>query len=167
MIGQIVKSISHPLAMVLLGIYCTVAQAEVYDITELQQPGNSSPAMTGFYTVTSDGETTLEDPVESGFALDAGSDFDPDLIQEEEPESDTSEKTSEKASNSKKQETRTVRIRVKRKQPERNRADQSQCERHGFYYTNDGRCILPAYQHYLPAIPQPLPGGSMHPGMPD
>jgi hypothetical protein len=166
MIGQFVKSISHPLAMVLLGIYCTVAQAEVYDITELQQPDNSSPAMAGFYTVTPDGETTLEDPVESGFAISAGSDFDPDRIQEEEPESDTAGEAPEKASNSKKQETRTVRIRVKRKQPERNRADQSQCERHGFYYTRDGRCILPTYGH-SPVIPQPLPGPGMHPRMPD
>ena len=164
---QFVKSVACPLALVLLGIHCTMTQAEVYDITELQQPDNSSSAMTGFYTVTPDGETTLEDPVKSGFAISAGSDFDPERISEEEP--DSPEKKSETTSSGKKKnrETRKVRIRVKRKPPERDLASQFQCERHGFYYTNDGRCILPAYQHYLPAIPQPLPGGGMHPIMSD
>jgi len=166
MIGQFVKSISYPQAMVLLGIYCTVAQAEVYDITELQQPDNSSPAMTGFYTVTPDGETTLEDPVESGFAISAGSDFDPKRSTEEKPQPEPSEQETEKTSSSKAKK-RTVRIRIKRRPPERDLASQFQCERHGLYYTNDGRCIVPAYQHYLPAIPRPMPGGGTHPGMPD
>lgn len=166
---QFAKSVGCRLAMALLGICCTTALAEVYDITELQQPDNSSSAMTGFYTVTPDGETILEDPVESGFAITAGSDFDPERSPEEASDPDSAEKASEPKSGSKKkkQETRTVRIRVKRKPPERSRADQFQCERHGFYYTNDGRCILPAYQHYLPTIPQPLPGGGMHSVLPD
>jgi len=158
MTGPFVKSVAYPLAMTLLGIHCTTTQAEIYDITELQQPDNSSPAMTGFYTVTPDGETTLEDPVESGFAISAGSDFDPERTPKEEPDIAATPNNKEK-----KAEPRTVRIRVKRKPPERDLASQFQCERHGFYYTNDGRCILPAYQHYIPAIPQPLPGGGMPP----
>ena len=163
-IKSVLKSIGCPLVAVLLGIHCPVAWAEIYDITELQQPDKSSAAMAGFYTVTPDGETTLDDPVESGFAISAGSDFDPERTAEEEPE--PSEQQTEKTSSSKAKK-RTVRIRVKRKPPQRDLASQFQCERHGFYYTNDGRCILPAYQHYIPAIPQPLPGGGMHPGMPD
>ena len=166
MSGQFAKAIRYPLILVLLGFHYPVAQAEIVDITELQQLDNSSAAMAGFYTVTPDGETTLEDPVESGFAISAGSDFDPERSQEEKPVPESSEQQNEKASNSKKKK-RTIRIRVKRKPPERDLASQFQCERHGLYYTNDGRCIVPAYQHYLPAIPQPLPGGGMHPGMSD
>lgn len=162
MTGQVVKAIRYPLFMVLLGVHCPAAQAEIYDITELQQPDNSSAAMAGFYTITPDGETTLEDPVKSGFAISAGSDFDPERIIEEK---DDPENTSGNEKNTR--EKRTIRIRVKRKPPQRDLASQFQCERHGFYYTNDGRCILPAYQHYIPAIPQPLPGGGTHPGMPD
>ena len=160
------KLVSWLLVTVLLGIHCPVAQAEIVDITELQQPDNSSAAMAGFYTVTPDGETILDDPVESGFAISAGSDFDPERSTEEKPVPEPSEQETEKTSSSK-EKKRTVRIRIKRKPPQRDLASQFQCERHGFYYTNDGRCILPAYQHYLPAIPQPLPGGGMHPGMPD
>jgi hypothetical protein len=162
MTGQVVKAIRYPLFMVLLGVHCPAAQAEIYDITELQQPDNSSAAMAGFYTITPDGETTLEDPVKSGFAISAGSDFDPERIIEEK---DDPENTSGNEKNTR--EKRTIRIRVKRKPPQRDLASQFQCERHGFYYTNDGRCILPAYQHYIPAMPQPLPGGGMHPMGPD
>ena len=166
MTGQFVNAIRYPLILGLLSMGCFVAQAEVYDISELQQPNNSSAAMAGFYTVTPDGETILEDPVESGFAISAGSDFDPERSQEEEPVPESSEQQNEKTSTSKKKK-RTIRIRVKRKPPQRDMASQFQCERHGLYYTNDGRCIVPAYQHYLPTIPQPMPGGGMHPGMPD
>ena len=154
--------------MVVLGIHCAMTQAEIFDITELQQPDNTSPAMTGFYTVTPDGETTPEDPVKSGFAITAGSDFDPERAAEDAPGTDASGQSSEEASSSKKppRKSRTVRIRVRRKPPEQNLADQFQCERHGLYYTNDGRCILPAYQHYLPAVPQPLPGDGIQRIMP-
>ena len=166
MSGQFAKVIRYSLVLVLLGIHCPVAQAEIVDITELQQPDKSSAAMAGFYTVTPDGETTPVDPVESGFAISAGSDFDPERSTEEKPQPEPSEQETEKTSSSKAKK-RTVRIRIKRKLPERDLASQFQCERHGFYYTNDGRCILPAYQHYLPAIPQPLPGGSMRPVIAD
>jgi len=166
MTGQFANAIRYPLILVLLGIHCPGASAEIYDINDLQQPDKSSAAMAGFYTVTPDGETTQEDPVESGFAISAGSDFDPERSQEEESEPESSEQQTEKVSSSKKKK-RTIRIRVKRKPPQRDLASQFQCERHGLYYTNDGRCIVPAYQHYLPAIPRPMPGGGMHPGMPD
>jgi len=161
-IKGVLKSVGCPLVTVLLGIHCPVTQAEVYDISELQQPDNSGAAMAGFYTVTPDGETTREDPVESGFAISAGSDFDPERILEEEEDPEEISSSEKKT-----REKRTVRIRVKRKPPQRDLASQFQCERHGFYYTNDGRCILPAYQHYIPTIPQPLPGSGMRPAMPD
>ena len=160
---QRVKSVSCPLVVLFLGIHSPVILAEIYDITELQQPDTSSPAMAGFYSVTPDGETTLEDPLESGFATSAGSDFDPERPAEEEAGSDSAEKKSVTASDNKKEsrETRTVRIRVKRKAPRRDLASRFQCERHGFYYTNDGRCILPTFGH-SPVLPQPSPESGMH-----
>ena len=165
---QRVKSVSCPLVVLFLGIHSHVILAEIYDITELQQPDTSSPAMTGFYTVTPDGKTTLEDPLESGFATSAGSDFNPERSPEEEFGANSPGNNSEKESRREKKnrETRTILIRAKRKRPERNRADQFQCERHGFYYTNDGRCILPAYG-YLPIRPQPLPKPDMRPMVSD
>ncbi len=158
MMFRTVKSYSCPLVAVLLNMYSPLIQAEIYDITELQQPDTSSPAMTGFYTVTPEGKTTLEDPLESGFATSAGSDFNPERSAVVEPGADATGKLAEKESRREKKarETRTILIRARRKTPERNRADQFQCERHGFYYTNDGRCILPAYGH-LPIMPQPQP----------
>ena len=167
-IYQCVKSVGCPLVVVFLAIHSPVLLAEIYNITELQQPDTSSRAMTGFYNVTPDGEQTAEDPLESGFAISAGSDFNPERPPGEKPESITSEEQSGKASRNKKEtrETRTILVRVKRKRPERNRADQFQCERHGFYYTNDGRCIIPSYS-YLPIIPQPLPKPGMRPMVQD
>ena len=155
---QYVKSISYPLIIIFLGMQSHAMWAEIYDITELQQPDTTSPAMTGFYNVSPQGESTPEDPMESGFATSASSDFDPERSPEEEFDADSSGKKSEETSNSEKKtrERRTILIRVKRKPPERDLAAQFQCERHGFYYTNDGRCILPAYGHSA-LIPRPLP----------
>jgi hypothetical protein len=160
------KAASCLLVVVCLGIDSPVVPAEIVDVTELQQPDSSRAAMAGFYTVTPDGETTREDPLESGFATSAGSDFDPERAVEAGTEPATPEKDSKEESSTKKKkpETRTIRIRVKRKPPQRNLADQFQCERHGFYYTTDGRCILPAYS-YPQVTPLPKPG--MRPGMPD
>ena len=168
MTGQYLKSVLHLPVVVFLGIHSPVILAEIYDITELQQPDASSPAMTGFYSITPDGETTLEDPLESGFATSAGSDFDAVRSSGEEAEPDSSGKKPVTSSSRKKKtrETRTVRIRIKRKAPERDLASQFQCERHGFYYTNDGRCIAPAYRH-RPLIPHPLPEHGMPPMMQD
>jgi hypothetical protein len=162
--SQRIKSVSCPLVIVFLGMQCPATRAEIYDITELQQPDTTSPAMAGFYNVTPDGETAAEDPLESGFATSAGSDFDPERSPQEEPDANASGDDAETTlhGDRKKRKTRTVRIRVKRKPPERDLAAQFQCERHGFYYTNDGRCVAPAYGH-LPLSPQPLPGRDMKP----
>ena len=53
---QHVKSFSCPLVIVLLGMQSPAMQAEIYDITELQQPDTTSPAMAGFYNVNPYGE---------------------------------------------------------------------------------------------------------------
>ena len=164
MTSQCVKSVSCLLVIVLLVMQSPAIQAEIYDITELQQPDTTSRAMAGFYSVNPDGESTAEDPLESGFATSAGSNFDPERSPEEEPDANASGDDAETTlhADKKKRKTRTVRIRVKRKPPERDLAAQFQCERHGFYYTNDGRCGAPAYGQ-PPLIPQPLPGRDMKP----
>ena len=164
---QYVKSVSCPLVIAFLGLQGPAIQAEIYDITDLQQPDTSSPAMTGFYNVTPDGETTIEDPLASGFATSASSDFDTERSQEEKPESNTSEQQTGQSphSNKENRQKRTIRIRVRRKPPQQNLADQFQCERHGLYYTNDGRCIVPAYSH-PPQIPLPLSAPGMRPHVP-
>jgi hypothetical protein len=164
-----VKSVSCLLVVVFLGMDNPAVSAEIVDVKELQQPGRSSAAMAGFYTVTPEGETMLEDPLESGFATSAGSDFDPERADEAGTESGTPEKdaTDEPDTKKKKSETQTIRIRVKRKTPQTNLADQFQCERHGFYYTRDGRCILPAYSYPPAVMPRPLPNPGMRPGMTD
>ena len=163
---QYVKSISCPLVIVLLVTQSPAIQAEIYDITELQQPDTTSPAMAGFYHVNPDGESTAEDPLESGFATSAGSNFDPERSPDETPDANSSGVNAEKAPRieKKKRKTRTVRIRVKRKPPQRDLTAQFQSKRHGFYYTNDGRCGAPAYGYgHRPLIPQPLPGHDMRP----
>jgi len=154
---------------VFLGIDNPAVPAEVVDISDLQQPDNSSAAMAGFYTVTPEGETLLEDPLESGFATSTGSDFDPERAVETEAEPGSSGKESKEESRAKKKrpEKRTIRIRIKREPPQPNLADQFQCERHGFYYTKDGRCILPAYGYPPAVMPHPLPNPGMRPGMKD
>jgi hypothetical protein len=170
MIRQGVKSYSRTLVAVLLWAASPVFPAEIYDITELQQPDTSSSAMTGFYTVTPDGRTTLEDPLESGFAISAGSDFDPQrqIEDEEENEPAATGTESDKASGSKQKqpETQSIRITIKPQRLERNLAEQFQCERHGLYYTNDGRCIVPAFGYYTQPIPRPPTGSGMRPWVP-
>jgi hypothetical protein len=165
MIRQGIKSYSRTLVAVLLWAASPVVPAEIYDITELQQPDTSSSAMTGFYAVTPNGKTTPEDPLESGFATSAGSDFDPERSAVEETESPPEGNDSDQATDTKKKkpESRTIRIRIKPNQPKRNLADQFQCERHGLYYTNDGRCIVPAFGYYTQPLPHPRTGPGMAP----
>ena len=152
-----------PLAVLFLGGVSSAALAEIYDITELQQPDTSSASLSGFYAVTPDGKTTLEDPLESGFAISAGSDFNPERSADVEADPATAGNESGQSTDTKKKqpESRTIRIRIKPNRPERNLADQFQCERHGLYYTSDGRCIVPAFGYYI----QPLPHPPARPGM--
>jgi len=165
MIKQGVKSYSRSLVAVLLWTASPVVPAEIYDITELQHPDTSSSAMTGFYAVTPDGNTILEDPLESGFAISAGSDFNPDRSADVAADPATAGNESGQATDTKKKqpESRTIRIRIKPNRPERNLLDQFQCERHGLYYTSDGRCVVPAFGHFIQPLPHPLTRPGMAP----
>ena len=131
---------------------------EIIDARDLHGQQTSGQPVTGFYSVTPDGETRPIDPVESGLATAGSTDLSPEEGEPPQPSADTEESQEQQASKQKtsQDKPRKVRIRIKRKPPERSLADQFQCERHGFYYTNDGRCILPSYGHQ-PVMPHLLP----------
>jgi hypothetical protein len=157
------------LATLVILLACSHAMAiEIIDVRKQHQQASPGQPVTGFYAVTPDGKTKPIDPVKSGLATSGTSDL--STVDSEPPNRSASteelpelEPATKKTS---KDKPRKVRIRIKRKPPERNLADQFQCERHGFYYTNDGRCILPSYGH-LPVIPHLLPTPGVPPMMAD
>jgi hypothetical protein len=159
----------YRLATLVILLACSHAMAiEIIDVRKQHQQASPGQPVTGFYAVTPDGKTKPIDPVKSGLATSGTSDL--STVDSEPPNRSASteelpelEPATKKTS---KDKPRKVRIRIKRKPPERNLADQFQCERHGFYYTNDGRCILPSYGH-LPVIPHLLPTPGVPPMMAD
>ena len=159
----------YRLATLVILLACSHAMAvEIIDARDLHQQKSSDQPVTGFYAVTPDGKTKPIDPVKSGLATSGTADL--STVDSEPPNRSASteelpelEPATKKTS---KDKPRKVRIRIKRKPPERNLADQFQCERHGFYYTNDGRCILPSSGH-LPVIPHLLPTPGVPPMMAD
>ena len=157
------------LATLVILLACSHAMAiEIIDVRKQHQQASPGQPVTGFYAVTPDGKTKPIDPVKSGLATSGTSDL--STVDSEPPNRSASteelpelEPATKKTS---KDKPRKVRIRIKRKPPERNLADQFQCERHGFYYTNDGRCILPSYGH-LPVMPHLLPTPGVSPILAD
>ncbi len=154
--------------LVILLVSSNAIAVEIIDARDLHQQKSSDQPVTGFYAVTPDGKTKPIDPVKSGLATSGTADLSTvdsepanrSASTEELPELEPAKKKTSK------DKPRKVRIRIKRKPPERNLADQFQCERHGFYYTNDGRCILPSYGH-LPVMPHLLPSPGVPPMMAD
>ena len=163
------QSSCYRLAILVILVACSNALAvEIIDIRKQHQQVSPGQPVTGFYAVTPDGKTKPIDPVKSGLATSGSTDL--STIEEELPkrpankeETPEQEPAKKKASQDK---PRRVRIRITRKPPARSLADQFQCERHGFYYTNDGRCILPSYGH-LPVMPHLLPSAGAPPMMAD
>ena len=159
----------YRLATLVILLACSHAMAiEIIDVRKQHQQASPGQPVTGFYAVTPDGKTRPIDPVKSGLATSGSTDFykqeveppEQPLKTQEPPDQETAKK---KAS---KDKPRKVRIRITRKPPERSLSDQFQCERHGFYYTNDGRCILPSYGH-LPVMPHLLPTPGVPPMIAD
>jgi hypothetical protein len=152
--------------MLLAGSYTNAV--EIIDARDLHQQKSSDQPVTGFYAVTPDGKTKPIDPVESGLATSGTADLSTTGSEPHSRSASTEELPEQEPAKKKarKDKPRKVRIRIKRKPPERDLADQFQCERHGFYYTNDGRCILPAYGH-LPVMPHLLPSPGVPPMMAD
>lgn len=152
----------HPVivtcTLLLLPASTLTTAAEVIDVRELGRPDATGRAMPGFYVVKPDGESAAVDPVEAGLATTSSADFSAPPPPEPPPPAttETAPSKSREASNER-DGPRRVLVRIKRKQPERSLSRQFQCERHGFYYTNDGRCILPAWgrvgvmPHLLPS----------------
>jgi hypothetical protein len=141
--------------MLLLHAQIAVA-TEAIDVRDLGQPDNSTPAMAGFYFVSPQGELITLDPVEAGLATTSSSDFSapPPARSSAESRSEDSESSKPARANSDEDKPQRVLVRIKRKPPDRRLSKQYQCERHGLYYTNDGRCILPAW--IQPRVKQPL-----------
>ena len=159
----------YRLATLVILLACSHSMAiEIIDVRKQHQQASPGQPVTGFYAVTPDGKTRPIDPVKSGLATSGSTDFykqeveppEQPLKTQEPPDQETAKKKTSK------DKPRKVRIRITRKPPERSLSDQFQCERHGFYYTNDGRCILPSYGH-LPVMPHLLPTPGVSPILAD
>jgi hypothetical protein len=138
--------------------------AEAIDVRDLGQPDNSAAAMAGFYFVNPQGASIAMDPVEAGLATSSSADFSAQP-PDKPPAAHGSEDTlSDEPThgNDDENKPRRVFVRIKRKPPKRSLSKQFQCERHGFYYTNDGRCVRPAWNKpgvrlYLRSLPGTVP----------
>lgn len=153
------QSLCYQLATLVTLLACSNAVAvEIIDIRKQHQQTSPGQPVTGFYAVTPDGKTRPIDPVKSGLATTGSTDL--STIEGAAPNRppNTEEQTEQEATKKKSShdKPRKIRVRITRKPPERSLSDQFQCERHGFYYTNDGRCILPSWGH-LPVMPHLLP----------
>lgn len=105
-----------------------------------------------FYVVQANGALRAEDPVRSGFAIGA----DPRLSGERDP--------TQKVRVSGKPPAAPPRsaVAVRRQPPpERDASEAFRCERIGLYYTQDGRCVMPATADFQRPGP---PSGAGQPG---
>lgn len=148
--------------VIALGSCLPVATAEIYDASQLRAPETGSGStMANFYTVNPDGESVREDPVESGFALTASGSFDPAqrqaTIDEEKNKADKKDEATSPASS--RSSTKIIVKKTTRRKSKRSflkSYKEVQCERHGFFYTSDGRCVVPATRRVIrhpPALP--------------
>ncbi len=115
-----------------------------------------STATTTFYVVNSDGRSVPENPLASGFAVTSSEPFNPSspaqlvntpgtfaATQSNRPIS----QARQHRVSSKRQTNSSIRIRTSKRaarKPKRDRASEYRCERHGFFYTANGRCVVPA-----------------------
>jgi hypothetical protein len=125
----IMNSIRKFLGWLLLGLCSTHVYA---DQTEIDHKTVLAPTMAVFYVIDSEGRSVLEAPsVPTILSSDANS----SRSVVEKPRS-FKQKARRKPDRSK-----VILIRITGK---RRDADEAfRCEQHGFYYTNDGRCIMP------------------------
>jgi hypothetical protein len=93
---------------------------------------NSSPTMAKFYKVDGAGRS-MPDKVTV-----------PTLSNPEAEKPTVGKQAKQKPKPAKKPKSKSVKITVNRKQKQRDTQAEWQCERAGFYYTNDGRCVAPA-----------------------
>ena len=109
------------------------------------QPPQSgtAPAMVRFYGVDGAGMSAPENPLDSGFALDSSASF------TSVSRSSGAPGQAEEAGQTRQEHSVPLSIRLeypsqRRKDSFRRQFDEFQCERHGFFYTARGRCVVPA-----------------------
>lgn len=95
----------------------------------------SATAVGRFYVVQANGELRAEDPVHSGVAIGA----DPRLSGERDPTQKVRVSGTPPAAPAR--DALTVRHQPP---PEHDASEAFRCERIGLYYTQDGRCVMPA-----------------------
>jgi hypothetical protein len=122
---------------------------EVIDVRRLGQADSSTPAMAGFYIVNPRGESIAVDPVKAGLATTGSADFGAPPGARPPASGGREDSVSDKPVRAYDDQDRPRRrqMRLRRKPPDRSLSKQFRCERHGLYYTNDGRCILPAWSN--------------------
>jgi hypothetical protein len=111
--------------------------------------GWETPSMVQFYDVGPTGMSAPENPLASGFALDSSASFEPvsrsnGAAAQSEEAADTGRPLQENPA------PLTIRLEYtnqRRRDSIRRQFDEFQCERHGFFYTAGGRCVLPARRH--------------------
>jgi hypothetical protein len=134
----------------LLLLQVQIAMAtEAIDVRQLGQTDKSTPAMAGFYVVNPEGELIAVDPVAAGLATTSSADFSAPLPAKPAAARGSEDSVSRSPAQAYDDQDKPRRafVRSKRKRPDRSLSKQLQCERHGLYYTNDGRCILPAWSN--------------------
>lgn len=111
--------------------------------------GGKAPAMVRFYGVGPAGMSAPEDPLATGFALDSSASFDPAAR-----EGGAAARPEEAAEAGRTRHGNTAPLTIRREYPGRRYWDsfdrdfeEYRCERHGFFYTADGRCVVPAGRH--------------------
>jgi hypothetical protein len=115
--------------------------------TASSQPpeGGREPAMVRFYGVGSTGMSAPENPLATGFALDSSASFDP-AAQENGAAAQPEEGADTGLTLHENPAQLTIRLEYpsqRRLDSFRRELDEYRCERHGFIYTTEGRCVVP------------------------
>ena len=123
------NSIRKILGWSLLGLCSTHVYA---DQTEIGHKTVLAPTMAVFYVIDSEGQSVLEAPsVPAILSLNANSSR--SVVE--------SRRSFKQKARRKRGQSRVILIRLTRKSHD---ADEAfRCEQHGFYFTNDGRCVMP------------------------
>jgi hypothetical protein len=117
--------------------------------------GAAAPAMVRFYGVDRSGMSTPENPLATGFALDSSASFDPASRSSGtagQPEAAGQTLHENPA-------PRSIRMEYTSQRPLdsfRRELDEFQCQRLGFFYSANGRCVIPAWRR-ITRIPRDHP----------
>jgi hypothetical protein len=104
--------------------------------------------MVQFYGVDRTGMSFPENPLGSGFALDSSASFDP-ASRESGATAQPEEAVDAGRTRHENPVSLTIRLvypNQRRRDSFRRELDEFQCERHGFFYTARGRCVVPAWR---------------------